>query len=119
MIAGDLDGAIEVSRVTADHLLDEGGLVWMPAVTAVLVEALLRRGRAEDFGEARQAVDRLAAAPMEPGLAVRDIFLLRLEALLARSRGDEVAYRNTRNRYRERAHALGFEGHMKYAEAMP
>ena len=119
MIAGDLDGAIEVSRVTADHLLDEGGLVWMPAVTAVLVEALLRRGRAEDFGEARQAVDRLAAAPMEPGLAVRDIFLLRLEALLARSRGDEVVYRNTRNRYREMANALGFEGHMKYAEAMP
>jgi adenylate cyclase len=42
-----------------------------------------------------------------------------LEALLARSRGDEVVYRNIRNRYCEMANALGFEGHMKYAEAMP
>jgi adenylate cyclase len=89
-----------------------------PAVTAVLVEAMLRRGRAEDFGEARQAVDRSPAAPTEQGLALRDIVLLRLEALLARSLDDEVLYRNTRNRYCEMASALGFEGHMKYAEAM-
>jgi adenylate cyclase len=41
-----------------------------------------------------------------------------LEALLARSLDDEVLYRNTRNRYCEMASALGFEGHMKYAEAM-
>jgi adenylate cyclase len=119
LMSGDLSGAIEISRATADHLFDEGGLVWVPAVTAVLVEALLRRGGAEDFEEARQAIDRLAAAPMEPGLALRDIFLLRLRALLARSQGDEGAYRNARDRYREMATRLGFEGHIKYAEAMP
>ncbi len=119
LMSGDLGGAVEISRATADHLFDEGGLVWVPAVTAVLVEALLRRGGAEDGEEAQAAIERLVAAPMEPGLVLRDIFLLRLQALLARSRSDEAAYRNMRDRYREMATRLGFEGHIKYAEAMP
>jgi len=119
LIAGDLNGAIELSRVTADHLFDEGGLVWVPAVTAVLVEALLKRGGAEDFNDARAAIDRLAAAPMEPGLVLRDIFLLRSRALLKCAQSDEVGYRDARDRYRAMATRLGFEGHMKYAEAMP
>jgi adenylate cyclase len=118
LMSGDLNGAIEISRLTTDHLLDEGGLVWIPAVTAVLVEALLQRGGTEDFEEARAAIDRLAAAPLEPGLILRDVFLLRLRALLARSRGDEIDYRDLRDRYREIAMRLGFEGHIKFAEAM-
>jgi adenylate cyclase len=56
---------------------------------------------------------------MEPALALRDIFLLRLQALLARSRGDEVVYRKARDRYREMATRLRFVGHMKCAGAMP
>ena len=52
-------------------------------------------------------------------LAVRDIWLLRLRALLARARGDETGYRDYRDRYRAMATSLGFEGHMKWAEAMP
>lgn len=119
LMSGDLSGAIELSRLPLDELLDEGGLVWVPAAAAVLVEALLRRGGAEDVEEARAAIDRLAAAPFEPGLVLRDIFLLRLQALLARSQGDEIAYRKLRDRYREMATGLGFEGHMKYVEAMP
>jgi adenylate cyclase len=119
LMSGDVNGAIELSRVTADHLWDEGGLVWMPSVTAVLAEGLLKRGGAGDVEEARQAIDRLVAAPMEPGLVVRDIFLLRLQALLAGSQGDDVAYQSTRDRYRETATRLRFAGHMKYAAAMP
>lgn len=119
LMSADLNGAIELSRVTAEDLFDEGGLVWIPAITAVLVDALLQRGGAGDFEEARAATDRLAVAPMEPGLVLRDVFLLRLRALLARSRRDDVAYRDLRDRYRETATKLGFEGHMKYAEAMP
>ena len=42
--------------------------------------------------------------------AQRDIWLLRLRALLARARGDEVAYRDYRDRYRETATSLGFDG---------
>jgi adenylate cyclase len=49
----------------------------------------------------------------------REIWLLRLRALLARARGDEAAYRDYRDRYRVMATSVGFEGHMKWAEAMP
>ena len=49
---------------------------------------------------------------------IRDIWLLRLRALLARARGDEDAYRDLVNRYRAMAESLGFEGHIAWAEAM-
>ncbi|HXO50676.1 MAG TPA: hypothetical protein VN888_06530 [Mycobacterium sp.] len=44
---------------------------------------------------------------------------MRLRALLARARGDEDAYRDYRDRYRDMARTLGFEGHIAWAEAMP
>jgi len=44
---------------------------------------------------------------------------LRLRALLARAHGDAAAHRNYRDRYRAMAIELGFEGHMRWAEAMP
>ena len=42
-----------------------------------------------------------------------------MRALLAKAHGDETAYRDCRDRYRAMAKSLGFEGHMKWAEAMP
>jgi len=39
--------------------------------------------------------------------------------LVARARGDETAYRDNRDRYRAMATSLDYEGHMKWAEAMP
>ena len=56
--------------------------------------------------------------PADDGLVIRDVWLLRLRALLARARGDEAAYRDYRDRYRAMATELDFEGHMKWAEAM-
>jgi hypothetical protein len=44
--------------------------------------------------------------------------VLRLRALLARAQGDEVSYRELKNRYREMATSLGFDGHVAMAEAM-
>jgi hypothetical protein len=38
---------------------------------------------------------------------------------LARARGDEAAYRDFRDSYRDMAKTLGFEGHIAWAEAMP
>jgi hypothetical protein len=61
----------------------------------------------------------LAAAPADEGLVIREIWLLRLRALLARTHGDDTAYRDYRDRYCALATSLGFEGHMKWAEAMP
>ena len=71
------------------------------------------------MAEAEAAIERLAAAPAEEGLLMRDIWLLRLRALVARARGDEAAYRDDRDRYRDMAKTLGFEGHIAWAEAMP
>ncbi len=42
----------------------------------------------------------------------------RLRALLARARGDDVAYRDLVQRYRAMAESLGYEGHIAWAEAM-
>ena len=61
---------------------------------------------------------RLANLPALRDLVVRDIWLLRLRALLARARGDDVAYRDLASRYRAMAESLGFEGHIAMAEAM-
>jgi len=38
---------------------------------------------------------------------------------LARAHRDGTAYRDFRDRYRAMATSLGFEGHMKWAKAMP
>jgi hypothetical protein len=73
----------------------------------------------EQWAEAEAAIERLAVAPADEGLVMRDIWLLRLQTLLAQAQGDEAAYRDYRDRYRAMAESLGFEGHMKWAEAMP
>jgi hypothetical protein len=64
------------------------------------------------------AIERLAVAPADEGLVARDIWLLRLRALLARAHGDAAAYTHFRDRYRDKARTLGFEGHIAWAEAM-
>ena len=79
----------------------------------------MERGAGDDVAEAEAAIERLASAPADDGLVIREIWLLRLRALLARAYGDAVAYADFRDRYRAMATSLGFEGHMKWAEAMP
>jgi hypothetical protein len=61
----------------------------------------------------------LAAAPADDRLVTREVWLLRLRALLAHSRGAGAAYRDYRDRYRDMAKTLGYEGHIDWAEAMP
>ena len=61
---------------------------WGVPATGVLVETLLDRGADGDVVEAEAAIERLAAAPADEGLVMRDIWLLRLRALLARAHGD-------------------------------
>jgi hypothetical protein len=117
---GDRDDAIPLMRATVDHLFRDGRLLWwgIPA-TGVLVETLLDRGADDDVAEAEAAIERLASAPADEGLVIREVWLLRLRALLARAHGDAPDYAQLRDRYRHMAKALGFEGHMKWAEAMP
>ena len=106
-------------RAATDHLFGEGHLLmWGVPATGVLAETLLDRGADGDVVEAEAAIERLAAAPAEEGLVIRDIWLLRLRALLARAQGDATAYAQLRDRYRDKAKTLGFEGHIAWAEAM-
>ncbi len=116
---GDRDGAIPLMRAAVDDLFREGLLLgWGFPATGVLVETLLERGADADVAEAEVAIDRLARLPTD-GLMVRDVWLLRLHALLARTRGDAAAYAHLRDRYRDRARSLGLAGHIAWGEAMP
>ncbi len=117
---GERDEAIPLMRTATDHLFrDERLLAWGIPATGVLVETLLDHGADIDVAEADAAITRLANAPAEDGLVIREIFLLRLRALLARARHDDGAYRSYRDRYRETARALGLEGHIARADTMP
>jgi class 3 adenylate cyclase len=117
---GDRDNAITLMRAAIEELAREGQLVsWGTAATGVLVETLLGRGADGDIAEAQAAIERLAAASTDDGSVVRDVWLLRLRALLARARGDDAIYHDFRDRYRNMAKTLGYEGHIAWAEEMP
>jgi adenylate cyclase len=124
--SGDLDAAIELSRAHVDDELAKRGVdyVWPavaylgPAVTT-LVEALLRRGTDADLNEAQTAIAQASSVSTDADYVLLEPLLLRLNALLARARGDETIYRDNRDQYRAMAMSLGFEGHIAWAEAMP
>lgn len=107
---------VAVMRTAVEHLFREGRLLLHGvAATGVLVQTLLDRG---DITEAEAAINRLAAAPADDGLVLRDVWLIGLRALLAQARGDNGSFLGFRERYRALATSLGFEGHMARAEAM-
>jgi class 3 adenylate cyclase len=117
---GDRDDAIQVMRAAVDELSRDGRLLlWGIPATGVLVTTLLDRGADGDVAEAQAAIERLAAAPTDGGVGVRDIVMLRLRALMARAHGDDTAYRDYRDRYCDMARTLEFDGHIAWAEAMP
>ncbi len=115
---GDIDNAIGCARTAVESNYASGEVLTRAAAVAVLVQALLTRGMPADIREAHAAVERLAAVPTEPGSVIDRIWLLRLRALLARAKGDDEAYREYRDRYREMANSLGFEGHIAWAKEM-
>jgi hypothetical protein len=115
---GDRDEAIPLMRAAVDDFREGQRLGFGVPVTGVLVETLLDRGADGDVAEAEAAIERVAAAPAEEGLVIRDIWLLRLRALLARAHGDATAYAQLRDRYRDMARTFGFEGHIEWSEAM-
>jgi hypothetical protein len=112
------DDAIELARAALDNLTSSGDMIWQGPAASTLVESLLGRGADGDIAQAQSAIDRLAAVPTDPGLVLHELPLLRMRALLARAQGDEDGYQDYRDRYRKMATDLGFEGHMKWAEAM-
>jgi hypothetical protein len=115
---GDRDDAIRVMRKAVDELQEAGRSGFGLWGTAVLAEMLLDRGTGDDVAAAEITIDRVANLSTDECWAVHDIWLLRLRALLARTRGDVDAYRDYRDRYRAMAESLGFQGHIAMAAAM-
>lgn len=117
---GDRDDAIALMRSTVDHLFRTGRLLlWAVPATGALVETLLDRRADGDVAEAEAAIQRLATASADEDLVMREIWLQRLQALVARAHGEDARYCEHRDRYRDMATSLRFEGHMQWAEAMP
>jgi hypothetical protein len=114
----DVDGAIDLARSAVINMSASGDRAWPGFATTALVEALLRRETDGDVAEAQAAIDRLAAIPTDPGFVMYELPLLRLRALIARAHGDEITYLQRVQRYRTRATACRFRGHMAIAEAM-
>ncbi|BBZ41614.1 hypothetical protein MCNS_46770 [Mycobacterium conspicuum] len=118
---GPRDEAVPLMFSAVEDMLSARDLLaWGYAIPAVgvLVEALLANANEADVVEAEATIERLAAAPADDSLVIRDIWLMRLRALLAAARGDNAAYRDLAQRYRAMAHSLEFEGHMAWADAM-
>lgn len=117
---GDRGAALSLMRDVVERLASEGKLAsWGAPATAVLVESLLDRDADGDLAAARAAVDRLVKAPSDDPLAVRDVWLTRLEAKLAWACDETRTYLRLRDQYRDMAKRLGFDGHIGWAEAMP
>jgi adenylate cyclase len=115
----DIDGAIGALEAILQH--DDhpsGGFGPQGRATEVMVELLLQRGGPVDIAAAREAIERLEAIPVEPGVVVHAIVLLRLRALLAQALGDEAEYRQFVDRYRAMANEIDYEGHIAIAAAM-
>jgi hypothetical protein len=106
--SGDHDEAISLMCAALDELIREQLMSWGIPAMGVLVETMLERGAKGDVADAAAAIDRLAAAPGIAGLVMREIWLLRMRALLARARGDDSAYRDLVSRYRAMAKSLDF-----------
>jgi hypothetical protein len=85
----------------------------------LVVEQLLDRGVEGDLTEVQETIDQLGNLPGDDASAMRDVWVLRLRALLARARADEAAYSDHRDRYRTMAKSLKFDGHIAWADAMP
>jgi class 3 adenylate cyclase len=117
-LRGDSDGAIPIMRHAVDELHRAGRIFYGVWGAGVLVETLLERSAEEDVAEAQEGIDRLATLSVDRPSATVAITELRLRALLARARGDDLAFKDLASRYHETAESFGFEGHIVWAEAM-
>ncbi|MDO3639695.1 AAA family ATPase [Mycolicibacterium arseniciresistens] len=106
---GDRDAAILVLRASSDELYLAGRPAYGALCTEFLVQTLLERGATDDLDEARSLIDRLETTRPDRNWVIRDAIALRLRALLADARGDQVAFRDSVNRYRAIARSLGCE----------
>jgi class 3 adenylate cyclase len=115
---GDRDAAIPVMRQAVGEMRQAEHLFYGVWGTGILVQTLLERGAQGDLAEAHEAIDWLANLRADQDSPMLEITLLRLQALLARARGEDIVYWDLVSRYRAMAESLGFEGHIAWAKAL-
>jgi class 3 adenylate cyclase len=115
---GDRDAAIPVIRQAVGEMRQAEHLFYGVWGTGILVQTLLERGAQGDLAEAHEAIDWLANMRADQDSPMLEITLLRLQALLARARGEDIVYWDLVSRYRAMAESLGFEGHIAWAKAL-
>ena len=107
---GDLDGAIQLARAVVDYTFDAGDMLSLGEATSVLVESLLQRGTSADLNEAQAAIEQAGSGADRPGIrAVRGSAAAAAGSAGA-ARSDDATYEQFRDRYRDTAKTLGFEG---------
>lgn len=107
---GERDAVLPVIRDAVADLHRAGRPFFGVLGVRALVETLVDGGDAADLDEAERAIEFLTSWLGDTGSAVVAVTELRLRALLARSRGDDVAYRVLAERYRAMTRALDFDG---------
>ncbi|MDA2890256.1 AAA family ATPase [Mycolicibacterium sp. BiH015] len=112
---GDLDGAITAMRSAVDSLLRADRMGFGLWSACVLVETLLVRGRRTDIQDAEGLIAGLSARQVDDGRGIFEVWLLRLRALLARTRGNDSEHREMSLKYRAAAEKYGYEGHIGQA----
>ena len=110
--------AIRLMRSAADYVFRGESCALECLSTDLLVETLLDRGDDGDVAEAEAAIQRLAGTRAEEVMAIRDIWLCGY-GLSWHGRTATPRSTRLRDRYRDMARSLGFEGHIAGAEAMP
>jgi adenylate cyclase len=115
---GDLDGAIDLLRAVVRTLFDRTIASWYGSAVIGLVASLVRRASVGDQQEAEAVIDKFADAANESELCLNEAWLLHGGALLAQVRGDNADYREYVERYRAKAEACGYAGHLAMAEEM-
>jgi adenylate cyclase len=114
---GDRQGGIALLRPAIDQIFEQGQFGYYVAASPFLVTELLG-GTPDELHEAASEFDRLASVQVLRGYAIYEVTLLRLRALLAQARGDEVAHREFAAHYLKQAEELGFELHIAWAKAL-
>lgn len=112
---GERAAALDHMRLAVNGLFDAGRVGWIGCCTAILVETLVEGGDESDLLEAESLIVRLGDVKQA---AIIEVTVLRLKALLAAARGDDIAYRSLVADYRQRAESLGYQGHSEWAARM-
>ena len=112
---GHAEAAIALWRPLIDEMVADGNFANVDLPVIFLAETLISRG---EYDDAAIEIERLSRMGAEREWRSREISALRLRVLLAQARGDDTAYGELRNRYREMANELGFHGHMQWAAEM-